>query len=290
MKRFTLLIAALAGMLVSATACSDQVTLTKLWETPATMTTAESVIFDSQRKVLYVACINGEIEADNRQGFISKVDLQGNILTHKWVDRLNAPKGMGIHEGRLYVTELHGVVEIDLETASIVRRYPVKHSKLLNDIHIAADGTVYFSDHPANTIYRLKQGEIERFARHETLNEPNGLLVEQDRLLVASMGAHQLQAVDLHTRKITVLAEALGHSDGLEHDGNGGYLVSNWDGEVYHLDARLKATRILDTREEAINAADIEYIAEQNLLLVPTFFDNRLFAYRLVTDATQSAP
>jgi hypothetical protein len=38
---------------------------------------------------------------------------------------------------------------------------------------------------------------------------------------------------------------------------------------------------VLNTREEKINAADIDYILRDNLLLVPTFFDNRVVAYEV---------
>jgi hypothetical protein len=38
---------------------------------------------------------------------------------------------------------------------------------------------------------------------------------------------------------------------------------------------------LLDTSAEEIGAADIEYISEKNLLLIPTFFKNGLTAYEL---------
>ncbi|MBD3241028.1 MAG: hypothetical protein GF331_10620 [Chitinivibrionales bacterium] len=38
---------------------------------------------------------------------------------------------------------------------------------------------------------------------------------------------------------------------------------------------------LLDTRKDKVNAADIEYIPDRQLLLVPTFFDDRVVACRL---------
>jgi len=38
---------------------------------------------------------------------------------------------------------------------------------------------------------------------------------------------------------------------------------------------------LIDTTAMKINSADLEYIPNRNLLLIPTFFDNRVMAYRV---------
>ncbi|MDP4679970.1 MAG: gluconolaconase, partial [Cyclobacteriaceae bacterium] len=114
------------------------------------------------------------------------------------------------------------------------------------------------------------------------LGRPNGLLYEKDRLLMLTNQTHLLESINVETKERTVLADSLGHADGIEHIGNGAYLVSNWQGEIYHLSSSMIPSKILDTKDEKINAADIDYIASNRLLLIPTFFDNRVRAYRLV--------
>ena len=42
-----------------------------------------------------------------------------------------------------------------------------------------------------------------------------------------------------------------------------------------------RSQKLLDTKDQKINAADIGYIESQELLLVPTFFDNRVVAYKV---------
>ncbi len=37
-----------------------------------------------------------------------------------------------------------------------------------------------------------------------------------------------------------------------------------------------------NSEDEKINSADLEFIIEKNLLIIPTFFDNRLVAYKLI--------
>ena len=46
----------------------------------------------------------------DKNGFISKVDLDGNILKLKWVKGLNAPKALDISKGKLYVGDVDQLV------------------------------------------------------------------------------------------------------------------------------------------------------------------------------------
>jgi hypothetical protein len=48
------------------------------------------------------------------------------------------------------------------------------------------------------------------------------------------------------------------------------------------MDAENNVTTLLDTREKNMNTADISYHKELNLVFVPTFFDNRVIAFKLV--------
>jgi hypothetical protein len=41
---------------------------------------------------------------------------------------------------------------------------------------------------------------------------------------------------------------------------------------------------LLNTKDQEKNTADIWFIQEKDLLLVPTFFDNRVVAYKLVKE------
>ena len=47
---------------------------------------------------------------------------------------------------------------------------------------------VYASDTPTNTIWRLKDGSFGPWLANDKLNNPNGLLVQGDKLIVASFG------------------------------------------------------------------------------------------------------
>jgi hypothetical protein len=58
------------------------------------------------------------------------------------------------------------------------------------------------------------------------------------------------------------------------------YLASRWQGEIW-LISEGEASKLLDSKAEEIQTADIGYIPEENLVLVPRFFSNKVTAYTL---------
>jgi sugar lactone lactonase YvrE len=256
------------------------VTLTLKWETDTTLTTCESVIYDKERDVLYVANINGSPDGKDGNGFISKVSLDGKITEVKWVNKgMDAPKGMGIANGKLYVADIDRVHEIDPATGKITKTHKAKDAKFLNDISTDASGKVYISDTGAGTILVIENGKLSQWL--DKLNGPNGLLAEEGRLLLAQFAGQDLNTIDWTSKQVTQVADSIDSADGIEALGDGAYLVSSWAGMVTHVSADWKKTVLLDTRGESVNAADIEYIQEKNLLLVPAFFKNKVMAYEV---------
>ncbi|MDH5476526.1 MAG: hypothetical protein OEX22_12590 [Cyclobacteriaceae bacterium] len=259
--------------------------LEKLWETDTLLTTAESVIYNSNADILYVSNINGTPLQKDGNGFISQVDMDGNIIVEKWVTNLDAPKGMGIFNGKLYVTNITQLVEIDINDTEITNRWEVEGAVFLNDITIDKEGTVYFSDSNTNKIHVLKQGNVSEYMASDRLASPNGLYIEQDRLMLATMGSSSFGYIELSTKEFIIKTDSIGAGDGVAPMGDGGYLVSNWNGEVFHVNGETwNKTSLLRTVEDAIQSADITYVIDKQMLLVPTFFNNTIIAYRLIEE------
>jgi hypothetical protein len=255
------------------------VTLTKKWETEATMTTCESVIYDKTNDVLYVANINGAPDGKDGNGFISKVSLDGKVTEAQWVKGMDAPKGMGIANGKLYVTDIDRVHEIEIATGKISKTHKLQGAKFLNDITTDAAGKVYISDTGGGTISIIENGKVSKWI--ENLQGPNGLYAEGNEILTVLWDGKTLNVIDPTSKQLTVKTDSVENGDGIEAIGNGEYLVSSWNGMVHHIGADWKKTLVLDTRADSVSAADIEYIQEKNLLLIPTFFKNKVVAYEL---------
>src|SRR5690606_14654958 len=87
-------------------------------------------------------------------------------LEREWVSGLNAPKGMGIMDGKLYVTDIDEIVEIEIESKQITNRYPVEGAVFLNDLD-TYQGIVYVSDSRASNIHVLENGKVRTFAKEQ---------------------------------------------------------------------------------------------------------------------------
>ncbi|MGC1240817.1 MAG: hypothetical protein WA874_04470 [Chryseosolibacter sp.] len=254
------------------------VTLTLKWETDTLLTTCESVLHDEDQDILYVANINGAPDGKDKNGFISKVSLDGKITEQSWVKGMDAPKGMGLHNGKLYVADIDRVHEIDTKTGKISKTYPVKGAKFLNDITVD-NGKVYISDSGGGSVYLLENGKVSTWM--DSLQGPNGLFADNGKILMAFWDAKTLNSVDVSSKEVTKRTDGLENPDGIEAIGNNEYLVSSWNGMVHHIDSDWNKTLVLDTRQDSVSAADIEYVKSKNLLLVPTFFKNKVVAYEV---------
>ena len=253
--------------------------LVKLWETPKNMLVSESVYYDRNRDVIYVSNINGKPLEKNGKGFMSKLNADGKVLTEKWIEGLNAPKGMGVYKNKLYVSDIDEVVEIDLDENIITSRYSADGSQFLNDISIDSSGNVYISDMTTQKIYRISEGNIEVWLESDQLNSPNGLFVERGNLLIGVTDF--VLKSDLQTKEVSVFISKTGGIDGLVPDGQGNYLISDWEGCIHLISKGKEKIKLLDSTADKINAADIDYVVSRKILLVPTFFDNRVMAYTL---------
>ncbi|WP_422359238.1 hypothetical protein [Reichenbachiella sp.] len=256
-------------------------TLTKVWETDSTLQTPESVIYDEFRDVLYVSNINAvPPTAKDNDGYISIISINGEIIEREWVTEISAPKGMGISDSSLFVTNIDEIVEIDIPSGVIIARYPIEGAAFLNDISVTKDEDVYISDTGTNTIHVLNNGNVRTWLNDTTLIGPNGLLHQGSHLMVASYFGDEFSRIDINTKMREVISDSIPGGDGIVAYGEH-YFVSNWNGEVHFVDNLGSRTLVLDTKAEGQNAADICYLPEKQLLLVPTFFGNTVAAYEV---------
>jgi len=253
--------------------------LVKVWETDSIFKVPESVFHDEKNDVLYIANINGQPTEKNEKGFISKLSLRGELIHFYWIVGLNAPKGMGKHKEKLYVTDIDRVAEIDLKENTIEKYYPAESAQFLNDIAVDKKGNVYISDMTANKIYRLRKGKLEIWLESEELKSPNGLFYDGKALLVGIDGA--VLKVNIKKKSISTFIKDTGRIDGLEAVGPKNFVISDWAGHVHLIYPKKEKLQILDTTPIEKNAADIEFIIKKQMLFVPTFFDNRISAYML---------
>ena len=280
------LTAALIAFSTAAAAAAPRL----LWETKG-LAQPESVVEDPATGVIYVSNINGAVMQKEGNGFISRLTAIGKMLERQWVKGLNSPTGLALHDRTLYAADVDKLIEINAASGEILKRYDAKGAVFLNDVVVDDDGTVYVSDTPMNTIWRLKDGSFEPWLANDALNGPNGLLIQGKTLIVASLGKVQSQgqkkelgtllAVSLDDQKVSKVGkgELIGNLDGLQAIQPGVYLVTDWaQGALYRVDAKGKVDELIDLNQ---GSADLSYLPGKKMLLIPMMLDNSLVAYRL---------
>ncbi len=281
----------LIGFVITILSCTNQPVdknkgikafkIKKVWTTDSILKVPESVLYDIKRDVIYVSNMNLKSTSDEENGFISKISTNGEIIDMYWIKDLKAPTGMAIFNGKLYVNDGgNTLVIIDIEKSEIIDRVFFENGKFLNDVSIDSSGVVYISDSKANVIYTWKDGKKEIWV-DQGIQASNGLLCESDRILVA---ASDFISIDYLSKNLSIINDSINGGDGIAEVGCGYYLVSEWPGEVFLIGPDSSITSLLNTREAKINSADIDYIKNDSLLLVPTFYKNSIDAYKLIEE------
>lgn len=252
--------------------------LEKVWQTTCDLKTPESVLYDNDRDVIYVANIDGNPTEKDGNGFISILNADGSEKNLKWITGLNAPKGMAVFEGKLYVSDIDELIEIDIKKGEIANKYPAAGAKFLNDVTACMNGKIFISDMQTAKIHVLEQNILTVWVEGAPLESPNGLMAEKGKLYVGDKNIYEF---DIKTKESKMVVEDAGGVDGLEKNKDGDFVFSNWPGRIF-IHKNGKTIKLLDTAEKKINTADIDYSMKQDLILVPTFFDNRIVAYKIV--------
>ena len=248
------------------------------WESDSSLKVPESVLFDKAAKVLYVSNIDGTNpwEADGK-GSIGKVGLDGKVIAAEWVSGLHGPKGMGMFNGKLYVADLGNIVVIDIAAGKIEKSIPIEGATGLNDISIDPKGVIYVTEYLAKKLYKVENEKAELIA--ENLTQPNGVLYHNNELfLLDGTGMFKVNT----DKSLTKIADGMeGGLDGIENIEGNNFIISCWEGALWHVNTDGTKHLLMDTRAEKRNTADIGFDPATKTVYVPTFFRNTVVAYEL---------
>ncbi len=223
MQRFKQAVQMLAAaLMVASTAQAGE-----LWRQGG-LKTPESALYDRDHQRLIVSNMNGGPADHDGNGYLSLLSLDGKVLNAQWATGMDAPKGLAIFGGRVFVADITHFRVVDANTGRILQTLTPDGAVFLNDVTVDAAGRVYVTDMMTNAIYRYQDGSIDLWLRDERLASPNGILADGDRLIVGSWGKGiradfstevpgGLLSVDVASRSITPLpgAERLGNIDGI---------------------------------------------------------------------------
>ncbi|HET8654298.1 MAG TPA: hypothetical protein VFL93_02105 [Longimicrobiaceae bacterium] len=245
----------------------------------------ETALWDSVADVYLVSNVNGGATDEDHNGFIARVSPDGRVMQRKWIDgaqagvQLNGPKGMLFEGDTLFVADVGGVRVFDRRSGRQLGSIAID-SRSLNDLALGPDGTLYVSDlgpgkGGAGVIWRVSGRTATPLVRGSDLDQPDGILYTQGKLLVAPFGGGaELYYVSLTGQRTPGPRVPGGTMDGLETLPDSSIAVTSWDAKtVYRLDAAGNATPLFTGLE---SPAQIGLDRKRDRLLVPLFNANRL--------------
>lgn len=246
-----------------------------VWETEAELRTNESVLFDQSSNTLWVSCIDGKPTEKDEKGYIAKIDQEGNIIDSAWASGFNAPKGSCITQGRFFFSDIDRIVSLNLENPNDKYVVEVPGSQFLNDLSPGLNG-VYFSDMATGTLYYLENQIVHTI--NPALPNLNGLAFHNQNLYALS--DQGLQKLSVGGEVLETINAELKGGDGLVVLDDRRFIVSRWQGEIWYV-KNGQATKLLDSKEQELQTADIGFDPNTSMLYVPRFFANKVSAYRL---------
>jgi len=260
-----------------------------VWETKG-FDAPESVVIDEEAGALYLSSINGKPLEANGNGYISKLSPDGEVIEKEWVTGLNAPKGLALHNNTLYVADIDEVAVVDTKNGKVLETHKAPGAKFLNGVSVHPDGRVFVSDMLTNQIWLLDDGKLSVWLESEDLKNPNGILAENDSLFVASWGVPKedfstdvpgnVKSVDYGSKEIKDLGDKpIGNLDGLQRDGKGGFLATDWfSGGLYRVSEAGDAELLID-----LNKGSADHLVTDNgrLVIIPMMLDGSVAAYKL---------
>jgi len=234
-------------------------------------------VFD---ETLLISNVAGEADVKDGIGWISRVSKDGKILEEKWVEGLDAPKGMAIHNDILFVADIDTIHTIDAKTGELLNSFGIDGAGFLNDMTVWND-TVYASDSANASIHQVDENGSGLWITDPILGGVNGLLGRGDQLLVSTMNEGLLLSVDADLG-LSQLAAGMTDADGIAAFDDGSYVVSSWPGRIWYVSPEGTSTSMLNTETDKTYQNDLTLV--DDLIIVPNWEPGTVTAWRVIWD------
>ena len=239
--------------------------------------------------VYFISSTNGD-----DMGWVSKLAADGSMIDSRWATDLRNPMGMRVSGNRLWINNTTEVVGLNLDNPSDRIVHSIDGAISLNDLATDSSGHAYLSDTMNSRVVRVDLATGENSTYISTLpSSPNGVLVQGDRLYIASWGvmsdrpeeraewitktAGDLYWVSLKdsTKSRHIIVPELGNLDGVEIDQKGNIYVSDWEsGKLYKISSGTKT--VISLGQYGQGLADIGLNSLTGELALPVMLSNEV--------------
>ncbi len=277
---------------------------------------AESCSYDATRGVIVVPNRGVPQNVQTNNAWISFINHDGSVHTARWIGIqsagdaralltpplvLNEPYGSDIVGGILYLADRDGGTRPDEASVAVIRKFDmttgapageirVPSSPWLNDLAVAADGTIYATNTGAGgqspdektwQVWKVaKDGTVSVFVQGPPLRQPNGIALDpQGNVVVVNIGNTDVMTFSPAGKLLKTEAAAQAGSDGLVimRDGTK-YVSSVVNGGVSRIRPGAPAELIA---KNIPSAASMCYDPGANQLVIPMNANNGLAFIKL---------
>jgi hypothetical protein len=262
------------------------------WDASA-LSKPESVYFDLPTNSVFISNVAGSPLAKDGKGWISKYSSSGELLVGRWLDGLNAPKGMRSFGDKLFVSDIDEVLEISISQGQILKRYKIKNAKFLNDVATDKVGNVYVSDMFTYKVHKITKTGATVLMNKEHLKKfaPNGLYINNNKLYIATWGRGlntktfatkskgAILVYDLKSKRTKYFSKNVGNLDGIEMLKDGSFITSDWiSGDIYSVSKTGKHSLMMNVGQ---GSADIGLNTKTNTLMIPLMTKDKVLIKNL---------
>ena len=182
----------------------------------------------------YIANRGSSEDPQERDGFISRIVKNSNVVETNFIDDLVNPGGMAQIADVLYVCDIDTIR--GFAKGQEVFNLKIEGAQALNDVVALGSEVLLASDNVRGTIWRidLLSHTADEFARIDpSLGSPNGLLAKGDKLLITTFDlsgkvSGRVLSMNLKSREISIFADMKGVFYGIARGKDGEILISDW--------------------------------------------------------------
>jgi len=209
-------------------------------------------------------------------GFLTLLDASGEVIDWRIVEGLDAPLGMALHDGQLYLVDNNRIKVFSWPGYQPLNSIDVD-TVVANDLAVGPDGTVYVTDTAGHKVVVVAPDETQSTLTDQAqFQGANGIHIEGKVLYV---GGLRLWRIDLENNDVvTIGPEWLSDIDGIEMEPSGLLQITPVDGPLVRY---CNDTHYEILGGEGIGSANHGYAANLGLALIPTGFDNTVIAIRI---------
>ncbi|MEL7147350.1 MAG: hypothetical protein AAFO69_13335, partial [Bacteroidota bacterium] len=211
-----------------------------------------------------------------------QLNIHGQIINSRWLTGLSAPRGLCIANDALYVADSEHVLKVNLQTARVLDTIQAPEIHSLTDLEVSSEGLIYVTDAASNSIYTIQNDELKLWKSDAALQNPTGLYLAEDQMLVTSANGHKLMAIDLKSRQTKQIADSLQMARGITKIGQD-LIVGGLAGQLYGVKQSMDFRwPLVDLQAQKDDVADILYVKEYDVLFIPTFKGNSVLAVSVI--------